>query len=473
MNGKPSMNQRPPLTRRQFLGQASCAAIGSTALFNTLLNLRMAGTAAGQSIGGGSDYKALVCVFLAGGNDSFNMLVPSGAAEYAEYQAIRRDLALPQNALLPINPLNSVGRQLAVHPNMPAVQQLFENNQLAFVANVGTLVERINKTQYENESVPVPLGLYSHSDQIQQWQTSVPDRVVGLGWGGRAADLLASLNENSRVSMNISLSGSNVWQAGNSVVEYSITPYGSIGLDGVEGDWNQNHVRGAAIDSQLDLEYRNLFEQTFVQKTKGGIHTHHEFTAALNQAPTLTTAFPADSWLGEQLRMVARVISAHSFLGVRRQTFFVMYGGWDHHDEVINNQQAMLGEVSACLGAFNAALTELNLQNNVTLFTASDFGRTLTSNGAGSDHAWGGNQIVMGGALNGRRIFGQYPSLYEDNPLDTGRGRLIPTTSVDEYFADLALWLGVDKANLPLVLPNIERFYNLQSAGSPLGLFGT
>lgn len=461
------------MSRRRFLGEASCAAIGSTALFNTLLNLRMAGSAAGQSIGGGNDYKALVCLFLAGGNDSFNLLVPSGATEYAEYAAVRRDLALPQAQLLPLNPINSIGKQLGAHPQMPEVQNLFETGKLAYVANVGTLVERITKQQYENETVPVPLGLYSHADQIQQWQTSIPDRATPIGWGGRTADLLYALNQNQSISMNISISGSNVWQAGNQVVEYSITPWGSIGLDGYEGTWNYNHVRGAAIDSQLDLEYRNLFERTFAQKGRGAIDAHYQFMGAINAAPAVTTVFPADSWLGENLKMVARTIAARSLLNVRRQTFFVMIGGWDHHDNVIDNQQVMLADVSASLGAFYNALVEIGAQNDVTLFTASDFGRTLTSNGAGSDHAWGGNHLVMGGAVQGRRVLGQYPDLYEDNPLDTGRGRLIPTTSVDEYFADLALWLGVDKSNLPVVLPNIERFYNLQSSSPPLGLFAT
>ena len=460
-----------PLSRRQFLGQASCAAIGSTALFNTLLNLRMAGTAAGQTIGGGNDYKALVCLFLAGGNDSFNMLVPRGVTEWAEYESIRRDLALPRESLLDINPLNDPGRLLGVHPNMAEVQGLFGNGRLAFVSNVGTLVERINKQQYESGAVPVPLGLYSHSDQIQQWQTSVPDRAIAIGWGGRMGDLLAALNENENISINISVAGSNVWQAGNQVVEYAISPYGSTGLDGVDSPWNNDPVRGAAIDSMLDIQYKNLFEQTFARKTRGAIDAHYQFSAAIAAGTPITTVFPTDSWLGDQLRMVARTIAARAHLGVRRQTFFVMAGGWDHHDEVINNQQVMLADVSASLGAFQAAMAELGVENEVTLFTASDFGRTLTSNGAGSDHAWGGNQIVMGGAVRGQRIFGQFPSLYEDNPLDTGRGRLIPTTSVDEFFADLALWFGVDKANLPLVLPNIERFYNLGNAQSPLGLF--
>ena len=459
------------LSRRRFLGQASCAAVGSTALFNTLLHLRMAGTASAQSIGDGSDYRALVCLFLSGGNDSFNLIVPRGAAEYAEYAAIRRGLALPQAGLLPLTPLNDPGRLLGVHPNMPEVQALFESGRLAFVANVGTLVERITKQQVEDGTVPVPLGLYSHADQIQQWQTSIPDRVSAIGWGGRSADLLAALNQDPAISMNISLSGSNVWQAGEQTVEYAIGADGSVGLDGYEGgSWNNNNARGAAVDSQLGLAYRNLFEQTFAQKSRGAIDAHYRFMAAINAAPALTTTFPADSWLGEELRMVARTIAARTQLGVRRQTFFVNVGGWDHHDDTLANQQVMLADVSACLAAFYSALAELGVEGSVTLFTASDFGRTLTSNGDGSDHAWGGNHLVMGGAVNGRRIFGQYPSLYEDNPLDTGRGRLIPTTSVDEYFADLALWLGVDRANLPLVLPNIGRFHNLASATPPLGL---
>lgn len=458
------------ITRRRFLGQACCAALGTTSLFNLLLNLRLAGTAAGQSIGPGPDYRALVCLFLYGGHDSFNMLVPRGAAEHADYAAIRGNLALARETLLPLDPLNAVGRELGLHPAAPELQSLFAGGQLAFVANVGTLAERITKAQYENETVPVPLGLYSHSDQTQQWQTSLPDQASGFGWAGRTADLLAAVNANQDISMNISLDGSNVWQTGQQVVEYAIRPDGSIGLNGYEGTWNYNHVRGAAIDSQLGLEYRNLFEQTFASKGRAAIDTHYRFMAAIDAAPPLTTVFPENSWLAESLRMAARTIAARDQLDVRRQTFFIAIGGWDNHDELLNNHQALLAEVSAAVGAFQAAMTELGVADRVTLFSASDFARTLTSNGAGSDHAWGGNHFVVGGAVNGRRVFGQYPDLFEDNPLDTGRGRLIPTTSVDEYFADLALWFGVDRANLPLVLPNIGRFTNLQSPAAPLGL---
>ena len=459
-----------PITRREFLGQASCAAIGSAALFNTLLNLRRVGTAAAQTVGG-SDYRALVCLFLAGGNDSFNMLVPSGNAahEYPQYQAIRQDLALPQASLLPLASLNDPGRTLGLHPSMSGLQGLFAQGKAAFVANVGTLVERINKAQYENGTVPVPLGLYSHSDQIQQWQTSIPQSGNAIGWGGRTADLLHMLNDNQDISMNISLSGSNVWQSGQEVVEYSITSSGSIGLSGYEGSGTGlSATRGAAVDSQLALEYQNLFEQTFAKGSRKAIDAHYQFMGAINAAPALTTVFP-DTSLGRRMRMIARVIAARSGLAVRRQTFFVQYGGWDHHDEVINNQQAMLAEVSQCVTAFYNATVELGIQDSVVLFTASDFGRTLTSNGAGSDHAWGGNHFVLGGPVVGQRIYGQYPDLYADSALDTGRGRLIPTTSVDEYFAELALWMGVDRGNLDVVLPNITRFYNPASPANPLG----
>lgn len=456
------------ISRRQFIGQASCAAVGSTALFNTLLNLRMVSTAAAQTIG--NDYRALVCLFFGGGNDSFNMLVPRGNAshEYPEYAAIRADLALPQASLLPLNALNSMNRVLGLHPSMAGLQGLFENGKAAFVSNVGTLVERITKHQYENDLVPVPLGLYSHSDQIEQWQTSVPETSSPIGWGGRTADLLHSLNDNDVISMNISLSGNNVFQAGRDVIEYAISDDGSIGLDGYEGTWNNAAARATAIDSQLGLTYQNLFEQTFAKSSRGAIDAHYGFMAAINAQPPLTTVFPS-TYLGSQLRMIARVIAARGALGMKRQTFFVMRGGWDHHDEVINNQQVMLGEVSDAVTAFYNATVELGIANGVTLFTASDFGRTLTSNGAGSDHAWGGNHFVVGGAVNGRRVFGQYPDLFEDNALDTGRGRIIPTTAVDEYFAELALWMGVDPVNLSTVLPNIGRFYTPGSPNNPLG----
>lgn len=461
------------LNRRQFLGQASCAAVGSASLFSTLMNLRMTSSAAAeglpatpsqsvQGLVGGNDYKAMVCVFLAGGNDSFNMLVPSGNEEYGEYAAIRSDLALPQGDLLPLNQIGGDGRQFGLHPSMPEMAELFNQGDLAFVANVGTLVEPTTKAGIDSGFANLPLGLYSHSDQIMHWQTSVPDSRSGFGWGGRTADLLKSLNDNQTISMNISLSGTNIFQTGNTVTEYSAVPWGNgavqiIGHDDVW--WSRHVLQNAAIESMLDLEYQNLFEQTFATNTKSAIESSNQFATAIEGVAPFTTTF-TDNNFSNSLHMIARAIAAQSALGFRRQTFFVLVGGWDHHDEVLDSQVAMLSFISKGMKEFFDALGEIGMQSNVTTFTASDFGRTLTSNGAGSDHAWGGNHMVMGKAVNGQKIYGDYPALYEDNPLDTGRGRLIPTMSCDEYFGELALWFGVAPGDLSMVFPNIGRFYD-------------
>lgn len=459
------------LSRRQFLGQASCAAVSAIPILNTILNLKLAGSVAAAEPGP-SEYRALVCVFLNGGNDSFNMLAPRAGTAYAEYAAIRQDLALLQGDLLPINPVVDPGVELGVHPGMPEIQQLFEDGHAAFVANVGTLVEPITKAQYQNGSVPLPLGLFSHSDQIEQWQTSLPDTRSAVGWAGRMADLLHAINGNDKVSMNISLAGSNVWQSGLSVFEYAITPNGAVGLQGYQPQWQQwqdvIQSRSAAVDSQLGMHYQNLFAQTFAKSKRDAMEAYEVFAGATSADLPPGVTFPSTN-LAQSLRMIAKTIAGRDALGMTRQTFFVNFGGWDHHDEVLNNQAAMLPVVSQAIGAFYAALESLGVQNQVTLFTASDFGRTLTSNGRGSDHAWGGNHLVVGGDVNGRRIWGQYPSLYDNNPLDVGRGRLIPTTSADEYFAELARWLGVSPGSLPLVLPNIERFYDIGSEAWPVG----
>ena len=471
-------------TRRRFLGEASCAAVGSSSLFSTLLNLRMANTAAAENLpktpslsaenlAGVNDYKALVCIFLAGGNDSFNMLVPTSNSDYSEYATIRADLALPKGDLISLNQLGGDGRDFGVHPAMPEVAELFNDGELAFVANVGTLVEPVTKAGIENQTARLPLGLYSHSDQIMHWQTSVPDRRTGFGWGGRTADLLNSLNKdaNQAISMNISLAGTNIFQTGNTITEYSAVPWGNgaIQIYGHDDDWSPTHVlRNAAIESMLDLEYQNLFEKTFADTTKGAIEGSTLFANAIQGITPFATEF-ADNEISSQLSMVAKTIAANQSLGYRRQTFFVLLGGWDHHDEVLNNQMEMLSLVSKGMKEFHSAMSEIGMNNNVTTFTASDFGRTLTSNGQGSDHAWGGNHMVMGGAVNGQQIYGEYPQLYEDNPLDTGRGRLIPTTSCDEYFGELALWFGVAPSELETVFPNIGRFHNTSSSSMPIG----
>jgi len=466
--------------RRQFLGQASCAAVSSIPVLNTLLNLSFAEKLSALTAPAGGEYRAVVCLFLSGGNDSFNMLVPRETSAYAQYQATRSNLALAPGSLIDIHPTGQ--NNYAVHGGMPEIAALFEAGHAAFIANVGTLIEPVqNRAQVTALSKRLPLGLYSHSDQIEQWQTSLPDQRSGIGWAGRTADLLQGLNANQKVPMNISLDGSNVWQTGHQVAEYAITTDGAVALQNYNFGWQQYDTVvqsfSQGVDSQLALQYSNVLMQTFNARKKAALDAYNAFTTATSAALPGGIVFPG-SYVGSRLQMIAQAIQghAHSVLGAVRQTFFVNLGGWDHHSGVLNLQGQMLPQISAAIGAFYNQLVAMNMHDKVTLFTASDFGRTLTSNGQGSDHAWGGNQFVVGGSVRGKHIYGSFPSLAinpdsgpEQNPLDTGSGRLIPTTSCDQFFAELALWLGVSPTDLPLVLPNIGNFYSPSASTPPLG----
>ncbi|MDB2499777.1 MAG: DUF1501 domain-containing protein [Opitutales bacterium] len=457
------MNNDKSISRRRFLGEASCAAVGSTALLSSLLQLRMTSTAAAQDAGGDDDYKALVCLFLAGGNDSFNMLVPNNDDAYSEYKATRDNIAIDQANLLPITTGGQNYSEFGIHPSMPELKDLYDSGDVSFVSNVGTLVQPTTKQDYNNK-IALPSGLFSHSDQQIHWQTSVP-QVKGAspgGWGGRTADLLMAMNEDSQVSMNISLSGVNIFQTGNEAFAYT------SGLNGGTEmvNYNQNYFKDA-VDDLLSQEYHNLFTRTFAQNTRRFIDSSIVFNEAIEPIDILTPMPP--SRLAERFRMVARSIAAQGALNQKRQTFFVRAGGWDHHSEVNDAQTVMLAEVSQAVKYFNDALEEIGMKDKVVTFTASDFGRTLTSNGVGSDHAWGGNHFVMGGPVTGGRIFGQYPSLQLNNSLMLNRARLIPTTSVDEYSSELARWFGVSSGEMDTVFPNIKNFYDPALISHPLG----
>ena len=482
-------------TRRQFLGHAGCAAMSALPILNTLLNLRLAGSIANAAPPAPGEYRALVCLFQSGGNDSFNVLAPySGASAthasaYAEYAASRANLALAHETLHQITPLNTPGRTFGLHPSMPQLAALFEAGKAAFVANVGTLIEPVqNRAQVAAATKRLPLGLYSHSDQIEQWQTSVPHSRSGVGWAGRMMDLLKDINANQAVSMNISMDGSNVFQTGTTGAEYAVSPGsdndptgGATALTGYAADYDANNgvtnAASAGVDSQLALQYTNLLQQSFQEKRRTAQDAYAVYSAATAGTLPGNVTFPNTS-LGRQLRQVALALMGRAALGAVRQTFFVNRGGWDHHSDTLALQLGMLGEVDAAVSAFWQQLVALGIENQVTLFSASDFGRTLTSNDQGSDHAWGGNHFVVGGSVVGRKIYGSYPSLAvnpdsgpEVNPLDTGRGRLIPTTSCDVFFAEMALWLGVPAGSLPLVLPNIGNFY-AGGGTPPLGFLG-
>jgi uncharacterized protein (DUF1501 family) len=455
------------LSRRRFLGEASCAAVGSASLLSSILNLRLLGDLAAAEAPAADEYRALVCVFLAGGNDSFNMLAPVDATGYAEYAATRGVVAVPQSKLLALAGSLPDGRSLGVHDSMPGLKDLYDTGKAAFISNVGTLVEPTTLATYGNGAAKLPLGLFSHSDQQMHWQSSLPDsRAPGAGWGGRMGDLLNELNGAGPVSMNVSLGGINLFQSGTDVVPFAIGTSGAVELS----FWNSGSYlpRRQAMESIMDATYQNAFERAFARMKRNAVDANAAFKTALSAAPAITSPFTASNALSAQLQMVAKTISARSLLGKKRQVFFVHMGGWDLHGNIESNHPGLLSTLSVAVSQFQAAMAELGLEDQVTLFSASDFARTLSTNGSGTDHAWGGNHFVVGGAVNGGRVYGTYPELALGSSLDTGRGRLIPTTSVDEYFAELALWMGVSASNLPLVLPNLSRFHDPLS-GPPLG----
>lgn len=457
------------INRRNFLGQASCAAVGSTAFLGTISNFMVTNSVLAASENSFNDYKALVCFFLPGGNDSFNMLVPTDAA-YQQYADARSDLALSQNSLLPISPINSVSTPLALHSGMSGIKTLFDNKNLSFISNIGSLARPTTLTDYKNSSF-LPYGLTSHSDQQEQWQTSHADVRSRLGWGGRTADFLVNSNTSSNISMNVSVNGNNVFQVGNQVVPYTVNSNGAVSLKGYDTNNSFNPIHKAAIDSQLAQNYKNILETTYSRMKRNSLDAYNEFSQATSLPMPDDTLGNGD--LGKSLRQIAKVINGRSSLGVKRQIFYVQWGGWDFHDNVINNMATMIPTVSNAMKSFYDLLTAMGVENNVTLFQASEFGRSLTSNAQGSDHGWGGNTFVMGGAVKGGQILGSYPDLNIGNSLDTGRGVLIPTTSVDELAAELAMWMGISKSDLPLILPNISRFYNLTGTDLPLGFMNS
>lgn len=471
------MSDKHSHSRRKFLGQASCVGMGYITMMNSIFNLRALNAAAISNLvptPQNNDYKALVCIMQSGGNDSFNMLIPKSTAKYNEYAATRTNLAIPQSDVLAINANTSDGHSYGVHPSMSGVQNLFNGGKLSFVSNVGTLMDYITKTQFFNNSVPTPLGLFSHSDQIQQWQTAIKDERTAVGWGGKISDLLGDLNGNPNISMNISLAGTNLFQTGTGQTEFAIDRYsGSIGIDGHDpnSSWILDQMRTSAIDNMMEHQYQDIFKKTYSNTLVNAIDSHLEFQTALATFNGFQTVTFADNYFAKGLEMVAKTIAVRQQLNMSRQTFFLNFGGWDHHDEVLIAQNAMLGIMSDALETFSMALEELGVADDVVTFTLSEFARTLTSNGNGTDHAWGGNVMVMGGqnTLNGGQIFGSYPSLILDDTLDVGGGVLIPSTPTDNYFAELAMWFGVANSDLSFIYPELGNFYSIGSPNPPIG----
>ncbi len=450
-----SVNPMKRMNRRHFLrSSGAAAALAATP-----------GLAYSQMMGGTysfSDYRALVCVFLFGGNDSFNMLVPTSNAEYGAYAASRQNLAIAQDDLLGISTPGQGAVSYGLHPAMGGLKDLYESGSAAFIANVGPLLSPTTHDQFFDGTAPLPPQLFSHNDQQDQWASLRGRLPTKTGWAGRIADLIRDGVSGQRMATNASLFGANLLQSAEDTVAYVMGPGGPRAFVGFSRDSAQMRffAQREAFRAIVEAEYNTVYERGFAEVQRRAIDMSDTVTTALRQQREhypLTTAFPP-SQLGTQLETVAYLIAARDALAMRRQVFFVAAGGFDSHDDQLQNQPGLLGDVSAAVSAFYSATVELAVQNNVTTFTQSDFGRTLTSNGDGTDHAWGGNQFVLGGSVAGRQLVGRYPVLEIGAQEDVGGGRFIPSTSADQYAATLARWFGIDDADLDTVAPSLKNF---------------
>ncbi len=435
------------LPRRSFVKWASLAAAGN------MMGLRPFGTlnALSQST---SDYKALVCVFLYGGNDSNNVIVPFDAKGYANYAGIRGPLALPQNSLLQLGTLP----QYALHPNLPELQALFTSGNAAFVANVGTLIQPLTRSQYL-AGTAVPSALLSHINQQDEWQSGSSDTNCFTGWGGRISDALTpTFNASAGIPMNTSVDGNVLFSNGLNTAAVSVLP-GQINLARCsEGAACASRL--AATQSLLTIASGVSLVTADTAIASGAFAYMQSLQAAVADLPPLQTQFPTQNPLAAQLQQIAQLIQARAALGVRRQIFFCGINGFDTHSSQILNQSAVLAQISPALAAFHQATVELGVQNQVTSFTMSDFSRTFQPNSSsGSDHAWGGHQIVIGGAVQGGKLYGTFPTLALGGPDDSdSTGRWIPSTSTVQYASTLAQWFGVPPSQLASVFPNIGNF---------------
>lgn len=496
-------------SRRALLKLGACGAMTNTTLLSTLLHLKMtdAVMATGAAVPPTGGYKALVCLFLDGGADSYNFLTPYGTGQgdvnYSDYAATRGPIALKRSPswdgvwpakdygyLRPIVDSASAGgtgRTFGLHPRFQYLKQIYDAGHATFIANAGALVDPIaNVADFENGSKIKPVGLYSHSDQQMHWQTAVPNsRTQIKGWAGRMADLLtdpSTTARSSNVYTAISTDGLSQLISGNRISPYSISPQGVSELNGIGFDNPIDRVYSAIHSDLASQTYSDLLEKTVQDSRVISRDAAFAFQQAFLNATLPNTSVPFPStYLGSKLAAVAKSIkialSPSAPLHQERQIFLVQANSWDHHLDLLDSMDAGVAEIDTCIKAFYDFLVAENLLSKVTTFSISEFGRSWTSNGDGTDHGWGGNPFVIGGAVNGapgnNRIWGSYPDIVTETGLtglDLGRGVVIPQIPSDLYHAEICRWFGIgNDSNLQLVLPNIRNFYSAGQSSHPLG----
>ncbi|MEO8804100.1 MAG: DUF1501 domain-containing protein [Rudaea sp.] len=480
--------------RRKFIKQTLCAALGGASLYSALGNMRVLQAATRASSYAFSDYKALVCVFLYGGNDSFNTVVPYTTSAYNAYygsSGVRSALALQRNLLHSLSDTTSSsgdGIAYALHPNMPELATLFNAGHAAIVANVGTLVGPVTQNAYQNGSPALPPQLYSHADQTAYWQSSPPSNAPVTGWGGRIADMVISANPSGIPTMT-GLNGQDVFMRGDLVSGYAMNADSASTLDFPYDSRGEIETRFQALFGAGTQA--NAMERTYAARMNHSMATADIINAAIG-THSFSSFFPNATGydLDTQLQSVAQLIWAANnniagYTGLKRQVFFVSAGGYDTHDGELASHSDILSLLSKALSGFYNALASTGLASKATAFTASDFGRTLTNNDGGTDHGWGSHHFVVGGAVTGKKFYGNgcgfsgqasnygvvMPSLLNPtssnygsspnlNDSGDGNGRLIPTTSVDQYAATLANWFGLSASDIGLIFPNLSNFSN-------------
>lgn len=461
--------------RREFLRNLQYVLAGGAAAA-MLPQLELMGRAMAAAPAATNGYRAVVCIFLMGGSDSFNMLVPHSQSEHNVYLSSRggvydpasngNGLGIARDQLLQAT--DASGKTWGINPACPGMKTLFDRGELSFLANVGTLIEPVTKQEITQRSKRLPMSLYSHNDQQRQWMFGQSEKPnASVGWGGLCADKLKGANAGGLTQLppTISLSGNNLFQNGTSTTAYVMGRSGPTPLRQFTNESNAaERIRREALAAMLARSYAPIMQDQYAVLGQSSMLLTKKLGDALNPANggDITTVFPANNDLATQLRMIARTIKVSRTAAVNhnRQIYYATMGGFDTHDNQMTKHPALLGQLSAALEAFRNALAEVGALNDVVTFTMSDFGRTLNSNGNGTDHAWGGVQLMMGGtgALNGKRVYGNYPLLELDGPQAINRGRIIPTTSTNQFGATFARWMGVADADLPVIFPGLGNF---------------